>query len=559
MKKYAILLLSLFVLTTCESDDPIQFELSTQVNPPDGGIISPSSGTFDEGEEITLKATPSDEYVFKNWSDDASGDENPMKAVMTDDMFVTANFVKRTYPLTIEIKGEGTVKEEIVQGKSTTDYPSGTTVQLTAIPEDGWKFVKWEENPMSFAEENPMTIKITGPTTWVVTFEQITHPLTVEIVGQGSVKEEVVGAKSTNDYPTGTTVQLTAIPDDIWEFTRWEGDYEGTENPIEIKMNEPKSVTAVFNLPDLEKTYVPDDNFEQALIDLGLDDVLDDYVVTKDIAEIEELDISGKNISDLTGLKDFTSLIVLDCSNNNISSINPHLGSSFGHGFEIGTIILSDNKITSLDVSDLHFLFMLDARNNLLDCIQVSEDHIDCVNTNNCLVPMTVKTDEGVTISTNCSTSEDQLTYVPDDNFEQAFIDLGLDDILDDYVLKINILNVSALDISNRNISDVTGLEDFEGLIFLIANDNNISSIPLDFGIKWGPYPPSPWAGNLDLSNNNLSELNISKLNFFRTLDVRNNPLTCIVANENQLSYFEDSVENFLMDEGVILSLDCEN
>ena len=29
-----------------------------------------------------------------------------------------------------------------------------------------------------------------------------------------------------------------------------------------------------------QQTYVPDDNFEQALIDLGYDDVLDDYVLT---------------------------------------------------------------------------------------------------------------------------------------------------------------------------------------------------------------------------------------------------------------------------------------
>ena len=29
----------------------------------------------------------------------------------------------------------------------------------------------------------------------------------------------------------------------------------------------------------IEKTYVPDDNFEQALIDLGYDDELDDYVI----------------------------------------------------------------------------------------------------------------------------------------------------------------------------------------------------------------------------------------------------------------------------------------
>ncbi len=546
MKKYAILLLTLLTLTTCESDDPIQFKLSTQVNPPEGGTISPSSGTFDEGEEITFTATPSEEYVFKNWSDDASGDENPMKAVMTDDMFITANFEKRTYPLTIEIQGEGTVKEEIVPGKSTTDYPSGTTVQLTAIPEDEWEFVRWEGS--TSLEENPMVITITEPTTWTAIFQKVSYTLTVEIQGEGTVKEEIIQAKSTTDYPIGTTVQLTAIPEDGWVFMEWSGDLQGSENPMTVTIDQTMTIIAKFlpenleqihvpddnfeqalidrgydytlddyvyaesiksieelnlsnrqikdltgiegfinlqkldasdneltsviftgnvfldkinlgnnklveldlsalgflkelnlgmnslscvtvNLTQLnqekysdkavwwydigvyfsldcntsdELTYVPDDNFEQALIDLGLDDGLDDYVVTKDIAEIEELDISGYNISDLTGLKDFASLIVLDCSNNNINSINPHLGSSFGHGFVIGTIILSDNKITSLDVSDLHFLFMLDARNNLLDCIQVSEDHIDCVNTNNCLVPMTVKTDEGVTISTNC-------------------------------------------------------------------------------------------------------------------------------------------------------------
>jgi hypothetical protein len=402
MKKYVILLLALLFLTTCESDDPIQFKLSTQVNPPEGGTVTPGSGTFDEGEEITFTAIAADEYVFKNWSDDASGDENPMTAVMADDMFVTANFEKRTYPLTIDIQGEGTVKEEILAGKSTTDYPSGTTVQLTAIPEEGWEFVRWD-GPMWYEEENPMVITITGPTSWIANFKKIEFPLTVDIEGQGSVKEELVAAKWTNEYPIGSTVQLTAVPDKNWEFTRWEGDYEGTENTISLEMSEPKTLKAVFSQLDLEKTYVPDDNFEQALIDLGLDDVLDDYVFTSDIADVEELIISNRDISDLTGLKDFTSLIYLDCSKNNISSINPHLGSSFGYGFVIGTIILSDNRISSLDVSGLHFLFLLDARNNLLECIQVKEDIIHCVNTTNCLVPMTVKTDEGVEISAHCN------------------------------------------------------------------------------------------------------------------------------------------------------------
>ena len=32
-----------------------------------------------------------------------------------------------------------------------------------------------------------------------------------------------------------------------------------------------------------DRTYIPDDNFEQAIIDLGFDDILDDYVLTSNI------------------------------------------------------------------------------------------------------------------------------------------------------------------------------------------------------------------------------------------------------------------------------------
>jgi hypothetical protein len=47
--------------------------------------------------------------------------------------------------------------------------------------------------------------------------------------------------------------------------------------------------TTVFLLCSLilqaQTTYVPDDNFEQALIDYGYDDVLDDYVLTSNISK----------------------------------------------------------------------------------------------------------------------------------------------------------------------------------------------------------------------------------------------------------------------------------
>ena len=69
-------------------------------------------------------------------------------------------------------------------------------------------------------------------------------------------------------------------------------------------------------------TVVPDNNFEQALIDLDYDDVLDDHVLTENISGVTSLDVSDKGISDLTGIEDFIALTELLCGNNQLTSLD---------------------------------------------------------------------------------------------------------------------------------------------------------------------------------------------------------------------------------------------
>ena len=64
---------------------------------------------------------------------------------------------------------------------------------------------------------------------------------------------------------------------------------------------------AIFRSLD-SYTYVPDDIFEQHLIDLGFDDVLDDYVLTNNMNGIEVLILDNYGISDLTGIEDMSNL-----------------------------------------------------------------------------------------------------------------------------------------------------------------------------------------------------------------------------------------------------------
>ena len=52
--------------------------------------------------------------------------------------------------------------------------------------------------------------------------------------------------KQSYEYPAGTEVTLTAVPDSGWRFSHWSGAIEGTENPITFIMDSDKGVVAHF-------------------------------------------------------------------------------------------------------------------------------------------------------------------------------------------------------------------------------------------------------------------------------------------------------------------------
>ena len=70
------------------------------------------------------------------------------------------------------------------------------------------------------------------------------------------------------------------------------------------------------------KVAVPDNNFERALIELGYDDLIDGYVTKGGIKNCKELNVVDKSISDLTGIEAFTALTELNCSKNQLTSLD---------------------------------------------------------------------------------------------------------------------------------------------------------------------------------------------------------------------------------------------
>jgi hypothetical protein len=63
-------------------------------------------------------------------------------------------------------------------------------------------------------------------------------------LGYGSIS--ATPASASGGYPSGTSVQLTALPNPGFSFGGWGGDLTGTANPQMIAMNGPHIVTAAF-------------------------------------------------------------------------------------------------------------------------------------------------------------------------------------------------------------------------------------------------------------------------------------------------------------------------
>ena len=158
-----------------------------------------------------------------------------------------------------------------------------------------------------------------------------------------------------------------------------------------------------------------------------------------------------------------------------------------------------------------------------------------------------------------------QLTYVPDDNFEQALIDVGLDDTLDDYVNTNSIDTLKSLTLSYKNISSMIGIQDFESIELLYINENQINEIILDNNLNLKYFNCSDnFLVELNINNNlNLLELNCG-FNDISSIDVsQNTNLEILAVHANLLSEintdFNTSLRVFDCSENNISSIDISN
>ena len=277
----------------------------------------------------------------------------------------------------------------------------------------------------------------------------------------------------------------------------------------------------------LNASYFPDANFRNALYNL----YPKGYINSSDVESLTTLNVSGKSISNLTGLGYFTKLTYLSCANNNLSSL-PSLPSSLKYLYcgqnnltslpsipsSLETLSCNNNKFTSLSVTGRSALSYLDCSNN------TSMTSLNCYN--NALTTFKVTGCSALTMldcHSNKLTSLDMngcsaLKYLY--CYNNQLTSLGtiptqlvqLDMSINKFSGKFDISNKSRLTKldcqSNPNLTELVCSSNTELIELYVRNCTSLSK--------------------LDCHNTDITSLDLSTLSNLTTLDCSNSKLTSL-------------------------------
>jgi Leucine-rich repeat (LRR) protein len=377
---------------------------------------------------------------------------------------------------------------------------------------------------------------------------------------------------------------------------------------------------------------IPDSNFEQALIDLGIDSnpVIDGRVLKSDVENVTSLDVSSKNIADLKGIEAFTALESLDCWSNQLTSLdisnntalsyldcwsNQLTSLDLSNNTALSYLDCGDNQLTSLDLSantaletlwcDGNQLTSLDVSNTALSYLTCSGNQLTSLDViantaletlwcdgnqltsldlsantalrslecySNQLTSLNVANGNNINFTTlraqdnsnltciqvddaaysnanwvgagfffdaQTAFSEDCYVNISDSNFEQILINLGIDSnpVIDGKVLRSEVEGVTSLNVSSRNISDLTGIEAFTALEELYCQFNQLTSLDLSANTA---------LNILSCIENQLTALNVSNNLLLSQIKFNNNQITSLDLSSHSNLVLIDCADNQL-------------
>jgi uncharacterized repeat protein (TIGR02543 family) len=208
----------------------------------------PDKAKYVCGEEVLLSATTIPGWSFEGWSGDVVSTAPTTAVTIDGPKYTTATFTQDQYVLGITIENDGVGGAGNVVNK-TPDQPTyvyGDVVQLTAVPEPGWKFVGWSGAITS--TDPTVTITMNKSENVTAKFEQEQYDLNINLVHNGIGTGGSVSVSPTKaTYVYGDVVTLNATLNPGWTFGGWSGGVTSSDLTTQLTITGDTTVTATFD------------------------------------------------------------------------------------------------------------------------------------------------------------------------------------------------------------------------------------------------------------------------------------------------------------------------
>ena len=202
----------------------IEYQLTTQSSDENMGYTT-GDCMARVNSNITISAVPNTGYRFARWSDDNT--DNPRTVILTQDTTFTAEFAKNSYAIsTISANPEWGITE----GDTTALYMD--VVEISAIPNYGYRFVSWNDGNTS----NPRTVTVTTNETYTATFAKDIFSITK------NAEHGTISGNSSAEYLD--FVSLAVTPNYGYHFTQWSDGLK--DNPRIAQITQDTTFTAEF-------------------------------------------------------------------------------------------------------------------------------------------------------------------------------------------------------------------------------------------------------------------------------------------------------------------------
>ena len=174
-----------------------QFTLA--VTAAEGGGVSSTGGTYDDGTSVTITATANEGYRFTGWEGSDSTSESLTVTLNSNQTYQALFELVPVYTLSVTASAVGgTVSTE------GGDFEEGTEVTITATANEGYRFTGWEG---SDSTSESLTVTLNSDQTYQALFELVPVSVsvyTISVTAQGSANyilsgDDANGSVSGND------------------------------------------------------------------------------------------------------------------------------------------------------------------------------------------------------------------------------------------------------------------------------------------------------------------------------------------------------------------------